>query len=420
MASGPITEPNAYEPVAAVIDLAVIGGPGDGKTQFIAHVVRTLGASAPVLDGHERDCNHTLMQLVMDARAPEPVPTPPNQVLHYTFRVRARAIYEQVGMVFRWRLLLRSTRLRQCLAVTSALAMVAAVLVIWLRHSVDGAGVAAATVVLVAGASASWRCARRRFRGLGDVEIVFWDVSGEHLYSSRSADYYEFLQALVRERRSREAPWRRYRFAPVLVCNPLAVSDDSGSAGYLRMRRLLPLFAALDATPQALIAINRWSLVEAVCKLNAPREQRVRIECGDREFDVRREDVRKHCLDAEDGRELDMAVTHLRYEAADVAALEVRDGALSYEPRTTSASLAGDARRTFMTWLGGIAYAMRHEATLCSPVHDSGDASHVSVHVAGDDRYWQPEGGAVEQTYRALSHAASETPPFAGRHTDIP
>ena len=43
---GTLTDP---DDVAAVIDLAVIGARGDGKTQFIVHAIRALHAHAPAL-----------------------------------------------------------------------------------------------------------------------------------------------------------------------------------------------------------------------------------------------------------------------------------------------------------------------------------------------------------------------------------
>ena len=64
---------------------------------------------------------------------------------------------------------------------------------------------------------------RRRFLAMGEIEIVFWDVAGEHVYSESAADYYTFLSALVRERHARKSPSRSYAFAPILMCNPLSL-----------------------------------------------------------------------------------------------------------------------------------------------------------------------------------------------------
>ena len=53
-----LTAPGADEPVAGVIDVAVFGARSDGKTQFIAHAIRTLRAYAPAdLDAEERRQN---------------------------------------------------------------------------------------------------------------------------------------------------------------------------------------------------------------------------------------------------------------------------------------------------------------------------------------------------------------------------
>src|SRR6187401_307666 len=61
---GTLTDPD--DEVAAVIDLAVIGARGDGKTQFIVHAIRALHAHAPALDGAEQRLNQDVMRLVLD------------------------------------------------------------------------------------------------------------------------------------------------------------------------------------------------------------------------------------------------------------------------------------------------------------------------------------------------------------------
>lgn len=98
-----LTAPGPDEPVAAVIDIAVIGARGDGKTQFIVHAIRTLCAAAPELGPVELALNRDVMGLVMNARAPRTMATPPGVVPHYVFRVplasllRARSWSAQVG-----------------------------------------------------------------------------------------------------------------------------------------------------------------------------------------------------------------------------------------------------------------------------------------------------------------------------------
>ena len=55
-----LTDPD--DDVSAVIDLAVIGARGDGKTQFIVHAIRALHAHAPAVDGAEQNLNRDVMR----------------------------------------------------------------------------------------------------------------------------------------------------------------------------------------------------------------------------------------------------------------------------------------------------------------------------------------------------------------------
>src|SRR5215467_3085853 len=80
-----LTDP---DDVGAVIDLAVIGARGDGKTQFIVHAIRALHAHAPAVPGAEQDLNRDIMRLVLDPRATRPEATPPGVMPHFTFRMR--------------------------------------------------------------------------------------------------------------------------------------------------------------------------------------------------------------------------------------------------------------------------------------------------------------------------------------------
>jgi hypothetical protein len=97
--------------------------------------------------------------------------------------------------------------------------------------------------------------ARRRLSRFGDIEIVFWDVAGEQVYSAAAADYYTLMGRLVDARRRRaDELGRAYAFAPILICNPLALGTDDEGSPYERLRELLPLFAALDR--DALVSTN--------------------------------------------------------------------------------------------------------------------------------------------------------------------
>src|SRR5687768_2344197 len=106
-----LTEPEPDEPVAAVVDVAVIGARGDGKTQFIVHAIRTLRAYGPAVGGAEAQYHRDIMRVVLDARAPRPEATPPGVVPHYVFRIRPAAMLGGVGAGARLGLLNTTTRM---------------------------------------------------------------------------------------------------------------------------------------------------------------------------------------------------------------------------------------------------------------------------------------------------------------------
>src|SRR3954469_7970957 len=107
--------------VSAVIDLAVIGARGDGKTQFIVHAIRAMHAHAPALDGAEQILNRDVLRLVLDPRATRPDATPPGVVPHFTFRMRAAGRFEGLSWPAAIRLPGRATGITAALAAGVAL-----------------------------------------------------------------------------------------------------------------------------------------------------------------------------------------------------------------------------------------------------------------------------------------------------------
>lgn len=344
-----LTDPG--DDVAAVIDVPVIGARGDGKTQFIVHAIRALHAHAPALDGSEQKLNQAAMRLVLDPRAPKPEATPPGSVPHFTFRIRTAGLFERLSWRAALALAVRATRVGGSLALAIALAIGAAVAggLGELRGAVlfgGGAAVVGALAALVA---------RRRLRRHGDIEIVFWDVAGEQVYSAAAADYYTLLGHLVAARRRRcDDRGRAYAFAPVLICNPLGLGTDLEGSPYERLRELLPLFAALDRdTPRALVAINRWSVVDPICARGALRDEVLAVTSAAGEQRVAREQVRAFCLDAEDGRDGDVEIQYLRYDTAIRARAEVDSDAatMSYDYDDGPGAFSGRARHAFLAWV---------------------------------------------------------------------
>jgi hypothetical protein len=389
----PATDLPGDEPVAAVVDVAVIGARGDGKTQFIVHAIRTLRAYAPHLAGAEHQYNREIMQVVMNARTPRPDATAPGVIPHYVFRIRPDALLGQLGGGARAGLLRRAAGLggHAALAAGNAAALGGAV---WgLGHGTAVAGAAVAGAAAVGGALAM-ALSRRRFARTGEIEIVFWDVAGEHVYAQSSADYYSFLSALVRERR--KVGGRSYAFAPVLVCNPLALGTHREGSSYARLKQLMPLFASIDPrTAQAMVAINRWSVVDAVCAPDSDREEVVALAPTPRPGDdgddepvagaaamalpvVKRDVVRQHCRDAEDGKDGDVRITYLRYDAGVQCEFHARpwdewknraetgrwrpptrstpEQAIDYVYAEGPGAFAGEARQVLLGWLADLAY----------------------------------------------------------------
>src|SRR5690349_16276061 len=115
-----LTDP---DDVAAVIDLAVMGARGDGKTQFLVHAIRALHGRSPALTGVEQDLNRAMMRLVLDPRAQRPDATPPGVVPHFTFRVRAATLFERLALPGALRLACKLARITGLVAVAAVLAI---------------------------------------------------------------------------------------------------------------------------------------------------------------------------------------------------------------------------------------------------------------------------------------------------------
>jgi hypothetical protein len=203
--------------------------------------------------------------------------------------------------------------------------------------------------------------ARRRIERAGEIEIAFWDVAGEQIYSATAADYHALLGRLVDARRRRAAErGRAYAFAPVLVCNPLALGTLDDTSPYARLRALLPLFAAIDRdASRALVAINRWTVVDPICARGAPRDEIVAVSANARgepdapPYEVARERVRELCLDAEDGRDGPVAISYVRYDTALDSSVDVDDdsGAIAYGYDDGPGTFDRSAARRFFDWL---------------------------------------------------------------------
>jgi hypothetical protein len=385
-----LTDP---DDVTAVIDLAVIGARGDGKTQFIVHAIRAMHAHAPALDGPEQLLNRDVLKLVLDPRATRPDATPPGVVPHFTFRMRTAALFDRLSWLGAVRLACRATGIATALAIGVALVVAGAITGVRLGAG-PGVIVAASGAMIVALAAL---VSRRRIARTGDVEVAFWDVAGEQVYSAAAADYYNLLAHLVESRRRRaEELGRAYAFAPVLICNPIALGTADEGSPYERMRQLLPLFAALDQNAaRAMIAINRWAVVDPICARGALRDEVVSVSSSGRgeapspPRAVAREQVRANCLDAEDGRDQNVRLTYLRYDTAIKTQVDVDSDAatLTYAYDDGPGAFSGGAATRFLDWVVGLvqwpAPAGRPEpAVLTTPAASVPPAAMPVVHPA--------------------------------------
>jgi hypothetical protein len=295
------------------------------------------------------------MRAVLDPRSPRPDATPPGVVPHVTFRVRCAGLLSRLGIFGGARLLARVGGLGSL--VVGALLAIAGIAVAT-RATSSGAVLAVGGVLIATFAIVR---ARGRLAKLGEIEIAFWDVAGEQVYSAAAADYYTLLGALVdaRRRRANELG-RSYAFAPVLICNPLALGTADTGSPYERLRELLPLFAAHGGDSRALVAINRWSVVDPICVRGAPRDEVVAVtacahgEPAAQPREVARDVVRSCCLDVEDGRDGDVRVDYLRYDTAMRANVSAEDSALVYDYEEGPGSFDGRARARFLGWLLGM------------------------------------------------------------------
>jgi hypothetical protein len=422
-----LTDP---DDVAAVIDLAVIGARGDGKTQFIVHAIRAMHAHAPALDGPEQMLNRDVLKLVLDPRATRPDATPPGVVPHFTFRMRTAGLFARLSRLGGVRLACRATGVATALAAAVALVVLGAITCV--RVGAGPGVIVGASGVLVGGFAAL--VSRRRIARIGDVEVAFWDVAGEQVYSAAAADYYNLLAQLVESRRRRAAELgRAYAFAPILICNPIALGTADEGSPYERMRQLLPLFAALDqSAARALIAINRWAVVDPICARGALRDEVVSVSPSGRgeppspPRQVAREQVRANCLDAEDGCDQDVRLTYLRYDTAIKTQVEVdRDaGAIAYAYDDGPGAFSGAAATRFLDWTIGLVRwpAARSEATVAAPaaaVPDSSSRAAASTPAAAATGSTPVVAAPLAPSAPAISMAMPE-PEVWARPQDLP
>ncbi len=342
-----------------MVDLALLGPPGAGKTALCHLLIRTLRARAPELGGDEAGQQRLLVAGALGSTEGDPDAAGPR---HAVLRLPVVTLLDGLGRAERLACYARAGMARSIgLTVVSALAVLMA-LSVW-RQAVEPAGIGAALALLGAGALASWSSARSRWLEIGEIEVVVWDGSGAPPPPEDVPELFAVFEALVRERRRRSPVWRSYGFAPVLVVDPVALGQQGaatarrrGALAAERLRHYLPVFAALGGQrPRALVAVSRFAAVHAACRPGTDRREPAQLHTagtgGGGDARVDRERIRRLCLDAEDGRDGDVHVSHLRYDAAE-AHVTTGDGdrtEIRWSARATE--LEGEARRALLRFL---------------------------------------------------------------------
>ena len=352
-----LTQPGPAAAVGAVVDLAFYGGPGAGKTRLLYLWLRTLCARAPDLDGPEAEEQRSLVTAALGGPADQGAA---GGLRHAVVHLPAAALLAEIGPAARVACYGRAGLWRGVVVgVAASLALLVAMALV--RGRLDAVTALASIAVLFAACISATVAARARWLDLGEIEIALWDTAPP---GGEPAALYPIFEALVRERRRRGAPWRAHAFAPILVIDPLSLGDEPEVNRYGRLRSALSVFAALGGRrPRALVAVSRWTAVESVCRDGGERDAAVELETegagAPPRVRVRREVLRRICLDAEDGREAGLAIQHLRYDAGVLREEEIKDsGALVLRWAERTGDLEGDARQS----------AFRFVASLIDPV----------------------------------------------------
>jgi hypothetical protein len=262
-----LTAPGADDGVGAIVDVVVVGAHDDGKTQFLSNLIWTLAAQPPagLSPGEEAQSEH-LRARALDPKNPHHGATPVGKVRHYVRRVAPGRLLAGLPVASRLLVLLRAGAAWIYAGLAVVAAAVAFGVLALVRHGLDayvlgGAGLAAAL-----GLGLAFVAAARDLAAGGEIEVVFWDVAGEDVYTRGASDLHRFLCALVAARMERAAARCPYGFAPILICNPLAVGESAEDSTYARLRSLMPEFACIHRHDQdVLVVVNRWVLVRALC-----------------------------------------------------------------------------------------------------------------------------------------------------------
>lgn len=239
---GGLSAPSGPE-VRAVVDVLVIGGRGDGKTQLLRCLCAGLDAvQAEGLNGEESRLSDMIVAGALDQEFAERTPGSSkfdHNVFHHVVQVPARELVASTPFEARIRGAVTGVGVRGVVGFVGVLVVVVAALAaMWLNTASAYMPIRAAASV--PGAIALIALLGRAFDTIrggmltrdGLVEFVFWDIAGESLAGENTGRlvFHKFVQELVKLRAERSTPWA---VLPILVCNPVRL-DGTDFYGGLR------------------------------------------------------------------------------------------------------------------------------------------------------------------------------------------
>src|SRR5262249_24250789 len=150
----------------------------------------------------------------LNAKRPQPEANPDRKVRHYVTRVRPENLLDGLPRWGRVALVVRAGLATRYLALAALAMPLVLALLRAIRGDFDLGGRAGALVAAGAGGAWALHAARRDLVGLGGLEVVFWDVAGEDVYSDRGAAAYHALLGALAARRRARADGVRWALAP--------------------------------------------------------------------------------------------------------------------------------------------------------------------------------------------------------------
>lgn len=280
-----LTSPKPDKGIAGVVDVIVVGAVEDGKTQFITQAIDAVHGRLPRGQGglsmdeieYNLFIHRTARRTLVNPRATER-----GKVRHYVAWASLPKLMSRLGLgdkltVLRGRRLLWRCAFACFLYLLTVVGVYVALVYGFGRDGRMGElGTGAAAFV---GLLWTLYFTRRHVRKditerAKQVEFVFWDVAGEDIVSrdeatGTSSPFFLFVEDLVAARSRYITKHFEYGLAIVLVCNPLTLGTDAEDSLYARTQRMMTEIHKLSLQPEVLVVVNRYGLVQGMCKPGA-------------------------------------------------------------------------------------------------------------------------------------------------------